>query len=104
MRKVIFDPEEGRPAEGCTAEPVPENLVLSGHVRWNVGSSKSWSGRGGCRPRAVDAARHPDAAWKTRPVTVHVMLKNGQYTGETTVKQTSFGITLPRKSGRQSQG
>jgi hypothetical protein len=43
MRKVIFDPEEGRPAEGCTAEPVTENLVLSGHVCWNVGSSKSSS-------------------------------------------------------------
>jgi hypothetical protein len=28
------------------------------------------------------------------------MLKNGQCTGETTVKQTDFGITPP---GRQSQ-
>ena len=26
MRKVIFDPEEGRPAEGCTAEPVTERM------------------------------------------------------------------------------
>jgi polyisoprenoid-binding protein YceI len=34
---------------------------------------------------------------QTRPVTVHVMLKNGQYTGETTVKQTDFGITPPEK-------
>jgi hypothetical protein len=34
-----------------------------------------------------------------RPVTVHVRLKNGQYTGETTVKQTDFGITPPGKAG-----
>jgi hypothetical protein len=26
MRKVIFDPEEGRPAEGCTAEPVTQRI------------------------------------------------------------------------------
>jgi polyisoprenoid-binding protein YceI len=36
---------------------------------------------------------------QTRPVTVHVTLKNGQYTGETTVKQTDFGITPPGKAG-----
>jgi polyisoprenoid-binding protein YceI len=36
---------------------------------------------------------------KTRPVTVHVMLKDDQYTGETTVKQTDFGITPPGKAG-----
>ena len=36
---------------------------------------------------------------RTRPVTVHVRLKNGQYTGETTVKQTDFGITPPGKAG-----
>jgi polyisoprenoid-binding protein YceI len=36
---------------------------------------------------------------KTRPVAVHVTLKNGQYTGETTVKQTDFGITPPGKAG-----
>jgi polyisoprenoid-binding protein YceI len=34
-----------------------------------------------------------------RPVTVHVTLKDGQYTGETTVKQTDFGITPPGKAG-----
>jgi polyisoprenoid-binding protein YceI len=36
---------------------------------------------------------------QTRPITVHVTLKDGQYTGETTVKQTAFGITPPGKAG-----
>jgi polyisoprenoid-binding protein YceI len=36
---------------------------------------------------------------QTRPITVHVTLKNGQYTGDTTVKQTDFGITPPGKAG-----
>lgn len=36
---------------------------------------------------------------QTRPVTVHVKLKNGLYTGETTVKQTDFGIVPPGKAG-----
>ena len=36
---------------------------------------------------------------QTRPVTVHVRLKNGQYTGEATVKQTDFGTTPPGKAG-----
>ena len=36
---------------------------------------------------------------QTRPVTVHVTLKNGQYTGEATVKQTDFGIKPPGKAG-----
>ena len=36
---------------------------------------------------------------KTQPVTVHVTLKDGKYTGEATVKQTDFGITPPGKAG-----
>ena len=36
---------------------------------------------------------------QTRPVTVHVTLKDGQYAGESTVKQTDFGITPPGKAG-----
>jgi polyisoprenoid-binding protein YceI len=36
---------------------------------------------------------------QTRPVTVNVTLKDGRYTGETTVKQTDFGIKLPGKAG-----
>ena len=36
---------------------------------------------------------------QTRPVTVRVTLKNGQYTGEATVKQTDFGIKPPGKAG-----
>jgi polyisoprenoid-binding protein YceI len=36
---------------------------------------------------------------QTRPVTVNVTLKDGRYTGETTVKQTDFGIKPPGKAG-----
>jgi len=36
---------------------------------------------------------------QTQPVTVHVTLKDGRYTGETTVKQTDFGIKPPGRAG-----
>ena len=36
---------------------------------------------------------------QTEPVTVHVTLKDGHYIGETTVKQTDFGIKPPGKAG-----
>src|ERR1700726_4222363 len=36
---------------------------------------------------------------QTRPVTVHVALKDGRYIGQTVVKQTDFGITPPGKAG-----
>jgi polyisoprenoid-binding protein YceI len=36
---------------------------------------------------------------QTRPVTVHVALKDGHYTGEATVKQTDFGIKPPGMAG-----
>src|ERR1700686_4484057 len=36
---------------------------------------------------------------QTRPVTVHVTLKDGRYTGEAVVKQTDFGIKPPGKGG-----
>jgi polyisoprenoid-binding protein YceI len=36
---------------------------------------------------------------QTRPVTAHVTLKDGRYTGETIVKQTDFGIKPPGKAG-----
>jgi polyisoprenoid-binding protein YceI len=36
---------------------------------------------------------------QTRPVTVHVTLKDGRYTGEAIVKQTDFGIKPPGKAG-----
>jgi hypothetical protein len=36
---------------------------------------------------------------QTRPVTVHVTLKDGRYIGETTVKLTDFGIKPPGKAG-----
>ena len=36
---------------------------------------------------------------QTRPVTVHVTLKDGRYTGEAMVKQTDFGIRPPGKAG-----
>ena len=35
---------------------------------------------------------------QTRPVTVQVTLKDGRYTGETTVKQTDFRIKPPGKA------
>jgi polyisoprenoid-binding protein YceI len=36
---------------------------------------------------------------QTRPVSVEVTLKDGHYTGESTVKQTDFGIKPPGKAG-----
>jgi polyisoprenoid-binding protein YceI len=36
---------------------------------------------------------------QTRPVMVQVTLKDGRYAGETTVKQTDFGIKPPGKAG-----
>ena len=36
---------------------------------------------------------------QTRPVSVQVTLKDGRYTGESTVKQTDFGIKPPGKAG-----
>jgi hypothetical protein len=36
---------------------------------------------------------------QTRPVSVQVTVHDGRYTGETTVKQTDFGITPPGKAG-----
>ncbi len=36
---------------------------------------------------------------QTRPVIVQVMLKDGHYTGESTVKLTDFGIKPPGKAG-----
>lgn len=51
-------------------------------------ADQGWTLRGNLRLRG-----------QTRPVTVHVTLKNGRYTGETTVEQTDFGIKPTRKSG-----
>ena len=36
---------------------------------------------------------------QTRPVTLQVMLKDGHYIGDATVKQTDFGIKPPGKAG-----
>ena len=36
---------------------------------------------------------------QTKPVTVQVTLKDGHYTGESTVKLTDFGIKPPGKAG-----
>jgi polyisoprenoid-binding protein YceI len=64
----------------------------------------------------LDSERHPEIVFKstgaepagqgrwtlcgqTRPVTVQVSLKDGRYTGETTVRQTDFGIKPPGKAG-----
>jgi polyisoprenoid-binding protein YceI len=73
-------------------------------------------------PEVLDSEHHPEIVFKstgaeptgqgrwtlhgnltllgqTRPVTVQVTLQNGHYTGETTVKQTDFGIKPPGKLG-----
>jgi polyisoprenoid-binding protein YceI len=73
-------------------------------------------------PEVLDSERHPEIVFKstsaeasgagrwtlrgnltlrgqTRPVSVQVMLKDGRYTGETTLKQTDFGIKPPGKFG-----
>jgi polyisoprenoid-binding protein YceI len=36
---------------------------------------------------------------ETKPVTMQVNLKDGRYTGESTVKLTDFGIKPPGKAG-----
>jgi polyisoprenoid-binding protein YceI len=73
-------------------------------------------------PEVLDSEHHPEIVFKstgaesagqgrwtlrgnltmrgqTRPVTVQVTLKDFRYTGETTVKQTDFGIKPPGKAG-----
>jgi polyisoprenoid-binding protein YceI len=73
-------------------------------------------------PEVLDSEHHPEIVFKStnaeptgqgrwtlhgnltlcgqkRPVTVQVALKDGHYTGETTVKQTDFGIKPPGKLG-----
>ena len=73
-------------------------------------------------PEVLDSERHQEIVFKStvaepagqerwtvrgnltlrgqmRPVTVQVTLKDGRYTGETTVKQTDFGIKPPGKAG-----
>jgi polyisoprenoid-binding protein YceI len=73
-------------------------------------------------PEVLDSEHHPEIVFKstnaeatgqgqwtlhgkltlcgqTRPVTVPVALQDGHYTGETTVKQTDFGIKPPGKLG-----
>ena len=73
-------------------------------------------------PEVLDSEHHPEIVFKstgsepaghgrwtlrgnltmrgqTRPVTVQVTLKDGRYTGETTVKQTDFGIKPPGVAG-----
>ncbi|HEY6769152.1 MAG TPA: YceI family protein [Candidatus Sulfotelmatobacter sp.] len=73
-------------------------------------------------PEVLDSERHQDIVFKsvaaepagqgrwtlagnltlhgqTRPVTVHVTLKDGRYAGDATVKQSDFGIKPPGKAG-----
>jgi polyisoprenoid-binding protein YceI len=73
-------------------------------------------------PEVLDSEKHPEIVFKstgaessgegkwtlrgnltlhgqTKPVTVQVMLKDGRYTGEATVKLTDFGIKPPGKAG-----
>jgi polyisoprenoid-binding protein YceI len=73
-------------------------------------------------PEVLDSEKHPDIVFKstgaesggegkwtlrgnltlrgeTKPVMVQVTLKDGRYTGESTVKLTDFGIEPPGKAG-----
>jgi len=73
-------------------------------------------------PEVLDTQHHPEIVFKstgaeatgpgqwtvrgnltlcgqTRPVTVHATLKDGHYTGESTVKQSDFGIKPPGMAG-----
>lgn len=73
-------------------------------------------------PEVLDSEKHPEIVFKstsaessgegkwtlhgnltlhgqTKPVTVQVTLKDGRYTGESTVKLTDFGIKPPGKAG-----
>jgi hypothetical protein len=62
-------------------------------------------------PEVLDSEHHQEITFKctgpgrwtprgqTRPITVQVTLKDGRYTGATTVKQTDFGIKPPGKAG-----
>ena len=73
-------------------------------------------------PEVLDSEKHPEIVFKstsaassgegkwtlhgnltlrgeTKPVTVQVTLKDGHYTGESTVKLTDFGIKSPGKAG-----
>ena len=73
-------------------------------------------------PEVLDSEHHPEIVFKstaaepggqggwtlrgnltlrgqTRPVTVHVTVKDDHYTGESIVKQTDFGIKPPGKAG-----
>ena len=73
-------------------------------------------------PDVLDSEKHPDITFKsmsaeasgtgrwklhgnltlreqTRPITVQVSFKDGHYTGESTVKQTDFGIKPPGMAG-----
>ena len=52
------------------------------------------AGQGGWTLRGILTLRG-----QRRPVTVHVALKDGRYTGQAVVKQTDFGITPPGKAG-----
>jgi hypothetical protein len=52
----------------------------AGHERWTLRGNLTLRGQ-------------------TRPVTARVTLKDGRYTGETTVKLTDFGIKPPGKAG-----
>ena len=72
--------------EVLDSEGHPE-IVLKSTTAESVGEGK-WTLHGNLTLRG-----------QTRPVTVQVMLKDGRYTGEATVKQTDFGIKPPGKAG-----
>src|ERR1700693_1139993 len=88
------DSEQGR-AEVQKTMLGPEVLDSEHHreiVFKSTGAETAGEGRGTLRGNLM-------LRGQTRPVTVQVMLKDGRYTGETTLKQTDFGIKPPGKMG-----
>jgi hypothetical protein len=73
----------------------PEVLDSEGHqeiVFKSIGAEPAGQGRWTLRGNLT-------LRGQTRPVMVQVTLKDGHYTGATTVKQTDFGIKPPGKAG-----
>jgi polyisoprenoid-binding protein YceI len=80
VQKTMLGPE-------VLASDAHQEIVFKSTAAESVGQGQ-WTLRGNLTMRG-----------QTRPVKVQVTLKDGRYTGETTVKQTGFGITPPGKAG-----
>jgi len=95
LRVMDKDASEKERAEVQKTMLGPEVLDSEGHqeiVFKSTGAEAAGQGRWTLRGNLTMRGQ-------TRPVTVQVKLKDGRYTGETTVKQTEFGIKPPGKAG-----